>query len=197
MAVPMFCWVNCCTDCPCAGLAEMAGAMGNGPREAMGDEVDLVRLGKRKSVEEGEVIKVPRQETVVGKADKEKNEGAVIDSVKDSTSITTVEVVGKKNEENPAVLEEGFEESLDLEDVEAFDMAHKEEEEQDKAKSCEQQSRAKELVPLIQAPLVMVPHTMTATDDLSRTTALVMGQMAGQMFSGMLKTLLDAKSNQS
>jgi hypothetical protein len=184
----------------------MAGAMGNGPREAMGDEVDLVRLGKRKSVEEGEVIKVPRQETVVGKADKEKNEGAVIDSVKDSTSITTVEVVGKKNEENPAVLEEGFEESLDLEDVEAFDMAHKEEEEQDKAKSCEQQdkaksceqqSRAKELVPLIQAPLVMVPHTMTATDDLSRTTALVMGQMAGQMFSGMLKTLLDAKSNQS
>ena len=30
----------------------MAGALGNGPREAMGDEVDLVRLSKRKAVEE-------------------------------------------------------------------------------------------------------------------------------------------------
>ena len=118
----------------------MAGAMGNGPREAMGDEVALVQLGKRKSVEEGKVTKVPRQETVVGfdmgKADKEKIEGAVIASIEDSamaTSIATVEVfvMAKEDGENPVVLEEGFEESLDLADVEVFNTAHLE------AKNCE------------------------------------------------------------
>ena len=38
----------------------MAGALGNGPREAMGDEVDLVRLSKRKAVEEDSVAKVAK-----------------------------------------------------------------------------------------------------------------------------------------
>ena len=178
----------------------MAGAMGNGPREAMGDEVALVQLGKRKSVEEDKGIKVPRQETGVGfDMGKEKIEGAAITSGQDSTMATTIAAAevkeDEKNKENPAVLVEGFEESLDLADIEVFEMAHKEK--QDMTKSSEQQSRAKELVSLIQPPLVMAPDAMTVTDDLSRTTALVMGQMAGQMFSGMLKTLLDAKSSKS
>ena len=113
-----------------------------------------------------------------------------------ATTIAAAEVKeDEKNKENPAVLVEGFEESLDLADIEVFEMAH--EEKQDKTKSSEQQSRAKELVSLIQPPLVVAPDAMTVTDDLSRTTALVMGQMAGQMFSGMLKTLLDAKSSKS
>ena len=43
----------------------MAGALGNGPREALGEEVDFVRLSKRKSVDEASVSKVARVVTEV------------------------------------------------------------------------------------------------------------------------------------
>ena len=78
---------------------------------------------------------------------------------------------------------EGFEESFDLDDMEEFKVEGK--------KQCE----ALVAVPIIQAPLAVVPRREEAMDEETRTTALVMGQMAEKMFSGMLKTLFEAKAD--
>ena len=74
---------------------------------------------------------------------------------------------------------EGFEESFDLDDLEEFK---------------EVKVEAKVALPIIQAPLAVVPR-LEAMDDETRTSALVMGQMAEKMFSGMLKTLFEARAN--
>ena len=83
---------------------------------------------------------------------------------------------------------EGFEESFDLDDMEEFKVEFKEVEGK---KQCE----ALVAVPIIQAPLAVVPRREEAMDEETRTTALVMGQMAEKMFSGMLKTLFEAKAD--
>ena len=180
----------------------MAGALGNGPREALGEEVDLVRLSKRKSVDEASVSKVARVvtegEAAIG------SKGAIVsEAAIGSEGAIVSEAIGSEGaiiSKGPHVCEaskfpdvgaeEGFEESLDLDEVDEVDYTVV-----NKSNSVKKQCESVVAMPKIQAPLLVVPEPEAATDDETITTAHVMGQMAKQMFSGMLKTLLDSKAD--
>ena len=192
----------------------MAGALGNGPREALGEEVDFVRLSKRKSVDEASVSKVARVVTEVEATIGSK--GAIVSEAAIGSKGVIVseaaigyegaivsEAIGSEGaiiSKGPHVCEaskfpdvgaeEGFEESLDLDEVDEVDYTVV-----NKSNSVKKQCESVVAMPKIQAPLLVVPEPEAATDDETITTAHVMGQMAKQMFSGMLKTLLDSKAD--
>ena len=180
----------------------MAGALGNGPREALGEEVDLVRLSKRKSVDEASVSKVARVVNEVEAAIGSKGvivseaaigyEGAIVSEAigSEGAIISKGPHVCEASKFPDVGAEEGFEESLDLDEVDEVDYTVV-----NKSNSVKKQCESVVAMPKIQAPLLVVPESEAATDDETITTAHVMGQMAKQMFSGMLKTLLDSKAD--
>ena len=197
----------------------MAGALGNGPREALGEEVDFVRLSKRKSVDEASVSKVARvvteveaaigskgaivSEAAIGSKGVIVSEAAIVSEAIGSEGAIVSEAIGSEGaiiSKGPHVCEaskfpdvgaeEGFEESLDLDEVDEVDYTVV-----NKSNSVKKQCESVVAMPKIQAPLLVVPEPEAATDDETITTAHVMGQMAKQMFSGMLKTLLDSKAD--
>ena len=172
----------------------MAGVLGNGPREAMGEEVDLVRLSKRKAVEEDSVVKVAKvaaegegaihSEGALGSA-REGAIGSETPSFSKGAFVCEGPSISDASKFPDIGTEEGFEESFDLDELEGLEMEYKVVE---KTKIVKKQCEA------VLDPLLVVQQLEAAIDDETKTTGYVMGQMANQMFTGMLKTLLDFKA---